>query len=245
MGPMRALPVAFAVLLVPSLALAQNADPEAVRTSAGRTIDCLERVNHDLENTMRLLRDASRQTLSTDANARRDAAQMVTSLQQRVADLSRALRDCVPEEAQLNPRTVVREPTGTEASVREHNDIPSVEQDARLADNVHAIVGQRVDGTGHIDDAAVKRGIRSAAGRMERCYEQLVDRGALQSGQLNLIFTITNRGAVRGVRVERSSIDNRRFNRCVQAAGQRIRPGAGASGGDVRYSYTLRFGPAS
>ena len=242
---MRALPVAFAVLLVPSLALAQEPDPEAARVSAGRTIDCLERVNHDLENTMRLLRDASQQTRSTSANARRDAAHMVTSLQQRVADLSRALKDCVPEDAHLTPRTIVQEPTGNEASVREHNDIPSVEQDARLADNVHAIIGQRVDGTGHLDDAHVRRGIRSAAGRMERCYEQLVNRGALQTGQLNLVFSITPRGSVRGVRVERSSIDNRRFNRCVQAAGQRIRPGTGATGGDVRYSYTLRFGPSS
>ncbi len=242
---MRALPVVFAALLVPSLALAQEPDPDAARTSAQHTVDCLERVNHDLERTMQLLRDAARQTQSTSENARRDAAHMVTSLQQRIADLSRGLKDCVPEDAHLTPRTVVREPTGNEASVREHNDIPSVEQDARLADNVHAVIGQRVDGTGHIDDAHVKRGIRAAAGRMERCYEQLVNRGALQSGQLNLIFSITPRGSVRGVRVERSTFDNRRFNRCVQAAGQRIRPGTGATGGNVRYSYTLRFGPSS
>jgi len=242
---MRALTVAFVALLVPSLAAGQEADPEAARTSAGRTIDCLERVNHDLENTMRLLRDASRQTRSENARARQDAAHMVVSLQQRVADLSRALKDCVPDDAHLRPRTVVQEHTGTEAAVGEHNDIPSVEEDARLADNVRAVIGQRVDGTGHIDDAHVKRAIRSAASRMERCYEQLVDRGALQSGQLNLVFTITSRGSVSGVRVERSTIANASFNRCVQSAGQRIRPSAGASGGDVRYSYTLHFGPGS
>lgn len=244
MRVMRVLSVAIA-LLVPSLALAQDPDPGAARASAQRTVDCLERVNHDLEATMRLLRDAARQTESTSANARRDAVHMVTSLQQRAADLARALKDCVPEDAHLTPQTVVREPTGNEASVREHNDIPSVEQDARLADNVHAIVGQRVDGTGHIDDAHVKRGIRVAAGRMERCYEQLVNRGALQTGQLNLVFSITSRGRVRGVRVERSTFDNARFDRCVQNAGEHIRPGAGASGGDVRYSYTLRFGSSS
>lgn len=242
MGPMRALTVSL-VLLLASSALAQEASPEDARQSAGRTLDCLERVKHDLETTMRLLRDASRQTRSSDAQARRDAAHMVTSLQQRAADLARALRACVPEDAHLNPRTVVREPTGTEASVGEHNDIPSVERDARLADNVRAVVGQRVDGTGHIDDGTVKRAIRSAAGRMERCYEQLVDRGALQSGQLNLIFSITDRGGVRGVRVERSTIANDRFQRCVRSAGQRIRPPSAARGGDARYSYTLHFGP--
>jgi len=241
---MRALPVVFVALLAASLAAGQDTDPEAARTSAGRTIDCLERVNRDLESNMRLLRDASRQTRSTNPAARRDAAQMVVSLQQRVADLARALKECVPEDAHLEPRTVVQEPTGNEAAVREHNDIPSVEENARLADNVHAIIGQRVDGTGSIDEAHVKRGIRTAAGRMERCYEQLVNRGALQTGQLNLVFSITPRGSVRGVRVERSTISNSRFTRCVQAAGRRIRPGTGASGGDVRYSYTLRFGPA-
>jgi len=245
-GAMRALPILSALLLFPSLAAAQDPpDPAEARSSAARTIDCLERVNGDLETTMRLLRDAARQTRSSNAQARTDAAQMVVSLQQRVADLSRALKSCVPEEAQLNPRTVVQEPTGNEASVREANDIPSVEENSPLGRNVRVLVGQRVDGTGTIDDAVVKRTVRSASDRLDRCYAQLVDRGALTTGEARLVFTIRGRGRVRNVRLAESSIDNRRFQRCVERAGQRMRAASGPRGGEARFSYRLRFGPGS
>ncbi len=246
MGSMRALPIVFALLLVPTLAFAQEApSPEEARDRASHTIDCLERVNTDLETTMRLLRDARRQTQSSNAQARSDAAQMVVSLQQRVADLARALKDCVPEEAHLTPRTVVQEPTGAEASVRESGDIPSVEQDAPLGRNVRVIVGQRVDGTGTIDDAVVKRTVRTASDRLDRCYAQLVDRGALTTGEARVVFTIRGRGRVRNVELEESSIDNRRFQRCVERATRRMRAASGPSGGETRFSYRLRFGPGS
>lgn len=246
MGAMRALPVFSVLLLLPTLATAQDApDPAEARASAGRTIDCLERVNADLETTMRLLRDASRQTRSTNAQARDDAAQMVVSLQQRVADLSRALKDCVPEDAHLNPRTVVQEPTGNEASVRQANDIPSVEEDSPLSRNVRVLVGQRVDGTGSIEAAVVKRTVRTVGDRLDRCYAQLVDRGALTTGEARLVFTIHGRGRVRNVQLEESSIDNRRFQRCVERAGRHMRAASGPRGGDVRFSYRLRFGPGS
>jgi len=240
---MRALSVFSVFLFLPTLAAAQDApDPAEARASAGRTIDCLERVNADLENTMRLLRDASRQTRSSNAQARTDAAQMVVSLQQRVADLSRALKGCVPEDAHLNPQTVVQEPTGAEAAVREANDIPSVEEDARLSRNVRILVGQRVDGTGAIDAAVVKRTIRTSSARFDQCYGQLVDRGALTSGEVRVVFTIRGRGRVRNVELEESSIDNRRFQRCVERAARHMRAASGPRGGEVRFSYRLRFG---
>jgi TonB family protein len=246
MGSMRALPILSALLLVPSFAAAQDApSPAEARDRASQTIDCLERVNHDLENTMRLLRDARRQTQSSNTQARTDAAHMVVSLQQRVADLARTLKDCVPEEAHLNPRTVVQEPTGAEAEVREAGDIPSVEQDEQLSRNVRILVGQRVDGTGTIDDAVVKRTVRTASDRLDRCYGQLVNRGALTTGEARLVFTIRGRGRVRNVRLEESSIDNRRFQRCVESAGRRMRAASGARGGEARFSYRLRFGPGS
>jgi TonB family protein len=242
---MRWLPISLAALSLSTFAAAQDdaPDPEEARSRAHRTIDCLERVNRDLETTTRLLREAARQTRASDPAARQDAARMVVSLQQRVADLARATKQCVPEEAHLEPQTRIREPTGNEAAVREANDLPSVERDAQLTSNVHAEIGQRVDGTGNVPDDAIKRGIRGIAPRLERCYERLVDRGALQSGRLELAFTVTTSGRVRRVSVENSSLGSRSFNRCVQAAGRRIRPGAGASGGDTRYSYVLHFGP--
>lgn len=244
---MRALPVSLIALSIASFAAGQDTgpDPAEARASAGRTIDCLERVNRDLESNMRLLRDAARQTRSDNTRASRDAAQMVVSLQQRVADLSRALKQCVPDDAHLNPRTVVQEHTGAEASVGQHNDIPSIEEDSPLSRNVRVVVGQRVDGTGTIDAAVVKRTVRTASERLDECYGQLVNRGALTTGEARLVFTIRGRGPVRNVRLEESSIDNSRFQRCVERAGRRMRAASSPRGGDTRFSYRLRFGPGS
>ena len=239
---MRVLPLALFALALTSLAAAQDPDPAAARTRANRTVDCLERVQNDLGTTMRLLREAARQTQSRDAAAARDAVQMVVSLEQRVADLSRAMKACVPEDALLQPRTVVQDRTGSEAAVAEANDIPVVERDATLAPHVKAVIGQRVDGTGTVSHAVVKASIRGVSSRLERCYTRLANRQAGVQGQLDLAFTISTRGDVRNVAVQRPSIESMSFARCVQSAGQRMRPSAGAVGGDARFSYTLAFG---
>ena len=243
---MRAAAVVLVALVLSPLAIAQDGQdglpPGEARTRATRTVDCLERVERELTTTMRLLRDAARQTESGDAAVARDAATTVVSLEQRVADLSRALKACVPEAAQLRPQTVVQEPTGVEAAVGEANDIPAVERDTELSRNVHVIIGHRVDGTGTVPHANIKRGVRGISSRLERCYAQMVDRGALTSGQLDLTFSVTTDGRVRDALVERSTIDDGRFQNCVRYAGRRIRPGTISRGGDARYTYTLRFG---
>ncbi|MAQ15479.1 MAG: hypothetical protein CMN30_11875 [Sandaracinus sp.] len=243
---MRAVPPALFALCLASIAGAQEAgpDPEVARIRANRTVDCLERVGRDLTTTMDLLRDASRQTQSIDQAAARDAAVAVVSLEQRVADLSRALSECVPEEAQLEPRTVVQEHTGAEAAVGEANDIPAVERDAVLTSNVRVVVGQRVDGTGTVADESIQRGIRAIGSRLERCYEQLIERDALQTGTLDLTFTVSTAGRVGDVLVSRSTLTDGRFQSCVRYAGRRIQPPTAARGGDARYTYSLRFGPS-
>jgi TonB family protein len=243
---MAALRLALALCtltLFPVGALAQSTpDPAAARTRGTRAIDCLERVQNDLRTHIGLLRDAVRQLAASDSAARNDAAQAVVSLEQRIADLGRALSACVPREAHLEPRTVVQEPTGNEASVRRENRLPAVDRNQQLTQNVLAVIGLRVDGTGTVPEANVRSGMRDIAPRLERCYERLVRRGALQTGQLVLAFTITTDGRIREVDVEGSTIDNRSFDNCVRSAGRRLRPGTIARGGNARYAYTLKFG---
>ena len=233
---------AFVLGSLSPIAAAQTPDASEARNRATRAVDCLERVQAQLNTAVGLLRDAARQTRSGDAAERNDAAAAVVSLEQRIATLSRSVKDCVPQEARLEPRTVVREHTGNEAAVASENSLPAVDRNQRLSRNVLAIVGERVDGQGTVPDANVRSAIRDVAPRLERCYGRLVDRGALETGELVLAFTITTAGRIRDVTVEGATISNGGFQRCVASAGRRLRPGTIARGGNARFAYKLKFG---
>ncbi|MEM9073287.1 MAG: AgmX/PglI C-terminal domain-containing protein [Myxococcota bacterium] len=240
---MRSLPLILLALAFSSSALAQP-DVSAARSRATQTIDCLRPLQSELRTTVQLLREARDQMNTSDAEARQDAARAVSALEQRLHRLAERIQSCVPEEASLEPRTVIQERTGSDARVGVENQATSeTERGTALTRNVHVEVGERVDGHGSIAAAEVRRMVSRIGSRLDRCYGQLVERGALQTGTAILAFTVTPSGRIRRVTTERVTLGDSRFHRCLRRAGQSIRASTAAMGGDVRFAYTLRFGP--
>lgn len=242
---MRALPI-WALMLATGTAAgatAQDLGPTEARARAARAIDCLEPLLTRLTTTLRLLREAQAQLDAPGENARRDAAHAIVSLEQQIDDLGESLRSCVPHGSRLEPHHRVEGPSGADARVGHENPAThELERDVQLTTNVRVAIGERVDGHGSLPGQDVRRMVSRIGGRLESCYGELVDRGALQHGQLVLAFTVDASGRVQRVSVEASTISNRRFQQCVERAGQSIAPGATPTGGDVRFAYTLRFG---
>ncbi len=104
------------------------------------------------------------------------------------------------------------------------------------------MVGERVDGRGTVPADAIRRSVREVAGRFEQCYEGFLERGALQTGTAIVSFTVTGSGRVERTTVEQNTLRDARFASCLRSAASRIRIRSGASGGDARFAYTLRFG---
>ncbi len=121
---------------------------------------------------------------------------------------------------------------------------PVVEENVTVDSNVRVVVAHRVDGEGDIGEDLVRRATRTAMPAISACYDDLVDRGALTSGQLILVFSIGTNGRASRVAIEGDTIRNTRFSQCVRTAGGRIRASSGARGGEARFAYTLAF-PAS
>ncbi len=241
---MRPTSLALALLALALPAAAAQDEPRAARERAARTLDCLQPLQRELNTTIQLLREARDQTGSADPRARADAAAAVRALEQRLHRLGEQLQRCVPPEASLRPRTVVQEPTGTEAAVATENRATTeIERDTQLAANVRVQVGERVDGYGTVAASEVRRMVAAIGSRLDRCYGELVERDALQSGTAILAFTVTPNGQIRRVTVEQPTLGDRRFVRCLRRAGQAIRATTAATGGDARFAYTLRFGP--
>lgn len=224
-------------------ARAQDPTPDEAEARASSALACLGPVQSQLTTHVRLLREAKQQLESRDAAVRADAARAVISLEQRLDDLGEALRACVPRSARLEPRVEVHERTGAEANVAERNAATQVvERDVALRRLVHVVVGERVDGRGNAPPDAVRRSVREVAGRLEQCYESFLERGALQTGTAILSFTVTGNGRVERTTVEQNTLRDTRFASCLRSAAGHMRIQSGASGGDARYAYTLRFG---
>lgn len=237
------LATALFTLLAAQTARAQDPSPEEAASRADSALACLGPVQSQLNTHVRLLREAKEQLGSRDAAVRADAARAVISLEQRLDDLGEALRACVPRSARLETRVEVRERTGVEADVAERNAATQeVERDVALRRLVHVVVGERVDGRGTVPADAIRRSVREVAGRFEQCYEGFLERGALQTGTAIVSFTVTGSGRVERTTVEQNTLRDARFASCLRSAASRIRIRSGASGGDARFAYTLRFG---
>ncbi len=241
------LSVVVAASIFAPTASAQNRPNVAhARTRAASALQCLERAQSALRTHIQLLREAQEQLGDSHQDVRDDAARAVESLEQRIDDIGERIRACLPHTSHVETRVVVRDPTGAAANVGQENPATHVvERDAQLAPYVRVQVGERVDGHGTLQDAVVRTMVRRIANRLDQCYGELVERGALETGTAVLSFTVNTSGAVRRVLVEDVRIGSRRFRRCVQRAGQSLRAGAGANGGDATFAYTLHFGPSS
>ncbi len=224
---------------------AQPPDVAAARGRAARAIDCVARLHRTLGTQLQLLREAQAQLNVSDTELREAAAHTVQSIEQRIDDLGEQLRACVPRSARLETQVRVEEHSGAEAAVGQENaHTQRVEANAALTQYVHVQVGERVDGHGQLPATTVRQMVHGIGARLGQCYDHLAERSSLERGTLVLSFTVDGRGRVQRVRVEAQHIGDSNFNRCVRHAGQRMRAGASPSGGDVRYAYTLRFGPA-
>ena len=241
----------FISSLVPgAYARAQEMTPAQRAAAVARAREiagCVDRNHNELQRVMRLIVAAERQRdTAGDAAARRDAEAAIEALIVRVVRVQRGTRECLGETLPETGVTVVeRAPppdpaadsvAGTEGSLH------LVERDAALAEYIHVVVGQQVDGSGRMAPHEVRSAVRRATGRLVRCYERYLDRGSMEPRNLDLVFTLSGSGRSRAVTVERSDFEQPSFERCVRAAGGSIRARRGPSGGSATYSYRLRFG---
>ena len=224
-------------------AAAQDMSP-ADRTAALARVRsfaaCMERHQASVARVMRLISESERQRdRATDARVRADAERAIESLIAQAATLQREARGCVNGDDLPSPgtRVVVQAPppdhaadvvAGTGGTVRE------IEADARLSAHVRVERGEQVDGQGQLPASVVSAAIRRISPQIDRCYEQHLERGSASPASLNLVFTV-RATQVRDVAVERSGFSDAAFERCVRAAGQRIRVGRAPAGGDAIY----------
>lgn len=128
---------------------------------------------------------------------------------------------------------------------------PVVEQgtpivrDRVLSANLKLVLGERLDGSGVLDDAIVVQGLANVAPRVEACYEALNTRaGSVQRGDVQLFFTVlTNRHHPDGMRLADFTVRDRTFQECVAHAFGQAHVATLPTGGPIRYRMRLRFGP--
>ena len=239
-------------LLAPaSAALAQPQMTPAERATAvsraRELAGCLDRNHNEMQRVMRLLVAAERQRdTSGDPAAQRDAEAAIEALMVRVNRVQRDATGCIGTRVPQPGATVIERPPPPDAAADSvagtDGSIQAVERDAQLSEYIRVVVGQQVDGSGHLEAHEVRGAVRRASARLARCYEQYLDRGSMEAHHLDLVFTFSGSGGVRGVTVENSDFADAPIERCVRAAGGAIRAPRGPSGGSAQFSYRLRFG---
>jgi hypothetical protein len=250
------LSVMVVCTLFPGVAAAQIdaaevaiADADAAASRLDREVACLRSVTSQMRQTLTLMREARAQMLRGESAAvRRDATTAIQSLRQRLVRLERSALACrEPVSARARSDEPVEGVVYRDAPVdsnarRVATENPAthvVERDVLLVGNVRAVRGERVDGRGRIDDQTVRDVIRAAASGIDRCYDELVGRGALARGRVVLTFTIASDGRVGEIETEGSTLRSPRFLSCVRGATRASRAATGTTGGDATFSYTL------
>lgn len=231
-------------------ARAQDVDTNAVARRAPAELSCLQQAEAHLSETIQLLHQAYVQLQSSvSAKVKRDAARTVTSLEQRLRKLSADLAKCVHvsgEGSQSASVVYVAPPPDPAAAAvaQDASAITVVERNRDLGPNLKVEVGEQVDGIGKVPDQAVRDAVTRIAYPVSVCYGHLLDRQALEQGELVLLFTVTPTGKVRRIQVERSTVGDASFVRCVtRGARHSMRVDSPAIGGSATFSYKFQLGP--
>lgn len=240
------LAVLLAVSWTPSRALAQEADPEAVR--AVRELDrCVTAGQQDLARIAQLIRDAEERSRSSDAALARDARAAIVTLLGRARAARETLLRCVegqriPDGDAPRTEVVTEAPQAGSAEARvavAGGTVREVHPAEPLAEGVRVVRGERVDGRGVTPPDALQRAVRGQGAALARCYEAFVDRGSARRGELELSFAVVG-GVSREARVESAPGFDATFRGCVtQAVGAMSVPG---SSGRSVFSYVFAFG---
>lgn len=231
-------------------AAAQDVDANAVANRTPAELSCLQAAEARLSETIQLLRQAYAQLRSSaSSKVKQDAARTVTSLEQRLRELSADVAKCVHVSSKrgANGNVVYVEPppdSAAAAVAKDTSAIAVVERDRALGPNLKVEVGEQVDGTGRVADQAVRDAVTRIAYPVSMCYARLLDRQALEKGELVLLFTVTPAGKIRHIQVERSTVGDAPFTRCVTRSARRsMRIDSPAVGGSATFSYELQLGP--
>lgn len=256
---MRTLALLLTFSALTATASAQDPSPDqaiaqvsAVADRIAAELACVRARHADLIRTVDLMREAQAQMARSQSGSRahQDARDAIRSLSQRAIEIERAAIACRSEPsaaaasgAPIGGVITRREPlTGSAAAVAQPNAATRVvERDAVLSPNVKAIVGEQVDGEGTVDAGVVRASVRGVASRLSRCYDRLVERGALARGTVILVFTIEPSGRVTEIRTEQNRLGNNAFAQCLRTAARHMHSSRGAAGGDATFSYTLQF----
>ncbi len=119
------------------------------------------------------------------------------------------------------------------------NSLRSVEADVELAREVRVVRAEQVDGSGRVELADVRAAVRQIAGQLQVCRQNHVRSG---TRELDLVFTVRGAGRPSEVDVERTGAGDAALEQCVRLAGRSLSIARGPRGGEVVFSYRLRFG---
>jgi hypothetical protein len=216
-------------------------------------VECMLERQRELEETIRLMREARAQLRAATGDARRDAASAVESLSQRAAGVMTRLSACPPPPSGTGPRTTddgrpiverqaPRHPTDDAVAIP-NDPTRVIERNTRLTSSVRVDVGEQVDGFGRVDSQAIRSAVAAIGSRLESCYGELVDRTSARTGTAILSFRVNGNGRTTGIAVLRPTLGDARFRSCLTQAASRLRVTRPSTGGDAEFSYTLAFGP--
>jgi len=224
-----------------------------------RLTACLTEARSRAADAQLMVEQSARQAgdPSADHEVRRAAQATLRALEPRLERIERGAERCVQENGAggfvlgeapgPGVRYVDAAPTGAEARVaRAAPSLQVFDEDAPLASGVRIVRGERVDGSGRADAAAVRSLVRGIGEEVRQCWDAWAARRSDPRGTAELVFTLSPGRGLRRVRVEGSTIRSAAFRRCLRAAGRRMGAASGVEGiareGEVTVAYRLRFG---
>ncbi len=239
---MRSLAIAISICWFAAPVAAQHtAEVAEVRTLTS----CIGAQHTQLVRLERLLGEARERLSATDSAVRHDAELSIETLLQRAAEARETLRACIAAATFEAPSGETVEHTTTPDEAADHvassgGSIHEVESDAAVSTHVRVVRGERVDGSGSAQDAAVRAAVHGAGPAVSACYEAYVDRVTTRSGTVHVSFTVADGGRVTNASVERGGFDLP-LRQCVTRAFSALHV-AGAHGRSV-YGYEIALGP--
>jgi len=204
-----------------------------IERSHGCASDASARINR----LKGLFDEAMRQLKRAQAGsaAHRDALRTIEVLEEQLRTAGSDLLRCLPDEAKAATQPEVVSTGEGNSMVRESGRV-------QLSTRVALVKGERIDGKGRHRSGEIARAVTDKGREIVRCYEQLLlRRDVPHHGNLDLVFTVDDRGALSRVDVEGGPVGDNEFRSCLLNAGRSIQAPP-AQNGYARYAFEFAFG---
>lgn len=206
-----------------------------IERSHGCATDAAARINR----LKGLFDEAIRQLKRAPAGsaAHRDALRTIEVLEEQLRTVASELLRCIPKASQPEPEPEVVSTGEGNSMVRESGRV-------QLSTRVSLVKGERIDGKGRHRSGEIARAVVDKGRDFVRCYEQLLLRSDRpERGNLDIVFTVDDRGALSRVGVEGPPLGDPEFQSCLLSTARSIKAPP-AQNGYARYAFEFAFGSA-